>query len=310
VSTTQSRDRGRGQLLLLGGTGYLGSRLATALSATGWRVAVLKRSTSDLERLRGLGGLRFFDVDASDGVQVAFDALGHVDAVVHAAGAYGRRGEGNDDLLAANTALPLTVLEAAVAAGTPLFVSSGTSLSPGLNGYALSKQQFSDWGRLIASGAELTFLDVRIEHFYGPGDDAVKFATHLAQAFLSGRTDYPLTLGEQERDFIYVDDVVGAYAALLARTTEMAPGYRRIGLGSGRPVTIRHFVEVLARLSGSLTRPLFGALPYRPHEVMRSCADVSELERLGWRPSVSLEDGIRLLLDDERTRVAKETDDS
>ena len=44
--------------------------------------------------------------------------------------------------------------------------------------------QFSDWGRLVAEDGGPVFIDARIEHFYGPGDDDVKFATHLARALL------------------------------------------------------------------------------------------------------------------------------
>lgn len=299
-----SEGAGAQQVLVLGGTGYLGSRLVRALLAGGHKVAVVKRASSDVSRLESLTGTTFYDIEDT-GVPGVFERLGRVDVVIHAAGAYGRGRETLGDLLYANTALPLGVLEAAAASGTSLFLSSGTSLSPTLNGYALSKQQLSDWGRLVATDSvRLTFADVRIEHFYGPGDDDIKFATHLARALLRHDPVYPLTRGEQERDFIFIDDVISAYLTLVEKAHDLGPGYRAFPLGSGRPVTIRHFVQLMCRLSGSRTRLDYGALEYRPHEVMHSCADVAALEELGWRPCVTLEDGVARLLDDERARLS------
>lgn len=296
------------KVLILGGTGYLGSRIAAACVGEGHRVAVLKRSSSDVGRLCAVGGVELFDLEESD-VERALRALGGVDVVVHAAGAYGRSGEACADLLEANTALPLRLLEAAVATGTPTFVSAGTALAETLNGYALSKHQFSQWGKLVASDWPLRFLDVHIEHFYGPGDDDVKFATHAARAFLAGDADYPLTPGEQERDFIYIDDVVAAFLTILRNAPDLPLGYREFGVGSGEPVTIRAFIELLRGLADSPTVPRFGALPYRRHEVMHSCADTSALRSLGWNAAVSLPEGIRLMLDEERKRQVREEDD-
>ncbi|MFA4964174.1 MAG: NAD(P)-dependent oxidoreductase [Thermoleophilia bacterium] len=287
-------------LLILGGTGYLGSRLAAACVAEGHRVAVLKRRSSDAARLSGLDGVELFDLEET-GVESSLAAV-NPDMVVHAAGVYGRSGETCAELLEGNTALPLRLLDAAAAAGVPTFVSAGTALSETLNGYALSKHQFSQWGKLVATDWPLRFLDVRVEHFYGPGDDDVKFATHAARAFLAGEATYPLTPGEQERDFVYIDDVVSGFLTILRNARGLPLGYREFGVGSGEPVTIRRFVEVLREQADSPTVPLFGALSYRRHEVMHSCADTSALRSLGWAPKVSLPDGIRRTLDGERER--------
>lgn len=293
------------RVLILGGTGYLGSRLAAALAAGGLDVAVLKRQASTLVRLRGLERLVTFDLEAG-GLDAALAWEGGVDAVVNAAGVYGRRGETFEEMLKVNTLLPLQVLERALGRGVPLFLNAGTALSPSLNSYALSKRQFCEWGRLLSADGPVRFVDVRIEHFYGPGDDDLKFATHAARAFVRGVAEYPLTEGAQERDFIYIDDVVGAFVTLLDRQEALAPGYVTLGVGSGQAVSVRRFVELLHATSRSTTRLVFGALPYRPHEVMHSCADIAELRALGWTPSVSLDEGVARLVAAERAGLEEE----
>lgn len=292
-------------VVLLGATGYLGSHLASAFVEAGYRVAVLKRLGSSMQRLEGVRErLLVFDIE-SDGIERAFSELGRVDAVLHTVAAYGRKGESCVDLLEANTAVPLRLLEAAIAAGTETFISSGTSLCQNVNGYALAKHQFAEWGRFVSTELPLRFVDLRIEHFYGPGDDDVKFATHAARVFLAGEPEFALTPGEQQRDFIYIDDVVSAFKVILERSGELAHGFHEFGIGTGEPVTIRHFIQLLKEVSGSSTTPVFGALPYRRNEVMRACACTAALARLGWSPTVPLAEGLRRMVDADRVLLSQ-----
>ena len=73
-----------------------------------------------------------------------------------------------------------------------------------------------------------------------------------------------------------------------------------MGLGSGKPHTIRHFVESIHSLTGSGTLLKFGAVPYRDNEIMESRSDISFLKKLGWEPRVTLEEGIRKMIEGEK----------
>lgn len=279
-------------VLLTGATGFLGSHLARALPGAGYRVAVLKRRSSSLHRLAGLD-VALFDVE--DGVERAFDG---VDAVIHAATSYGRQGETVSALLEANTAFPLRVLEAAVQRGVPLFINAGTVLAPSLNAYALSKHQFLQWGEHLAARHPIAFVNARLEHFYGPGDDRAKFTTHVVRSCLENVPELALTEGAQLRDFIHVDDVVAAFLLLLERGAS-GPA-REFDVGTGQAGTVRAFVETAHRLAGSTTRLAFGALPYRPGEPMRSEADPRALRALGWRCRHDIASGLQDTINRER----------
>ena len=52
----------------------------------------------------------------------------------------------------------------------------------------------------------------------------------------------------------------------------------------------------------TVTRLDFGAVPYRANELMDSKTDISALKALGWRPEISLEDGIRMTIEKENCR--------
>src|SRR5437870_11566277 len=94
---------------------------------------------------------------------------------------------------------------------------------------------------------------------YGPGDDSVKFTNYVIDAWLSNVPTLNLTEGTQERDFIYIDDVVSAYMLLLQRLASMDLSYYDIALGSGETVSIKTLVETIHRLANSKTNLAFGA---------------------------------------------------
>lgn len=287
-------------ILLTGGTGYLGSHLARALVAAGHRVAVLMRRSSDRQRLDDIRAeLAWYDLERG-GMADAFSDM-RFDAVVHTATCYGRGGESAGAVFAANTVWPLQLLEMAISAGVPLFINTDTSLDRSLNPYALSKKQFRDWGYRLADEKKIGFHNILLEHFYGPGDLESKFITQVIRRCLRCEPELMLTSGTQRRDFIFIDDVVTAYLLILQRAdAENGPGFREYGLGSGTAVAIREAVVLIRELTGSVTALNFGAVPLRNNEVMVSQADIGALRALGWQPRVSLADGLKHTIGLER----------
>jgi nucleoside-diphosphate-sugar epimerase len=289
-------------VLLTGATGYLGSHLAHALVEAGVDVSILKRSTSNLGRLEDVRHrLVMFDIDV-EGIEAPFKSGRHIDAVIHTATSYGRNGESEIEVFKTNTQFPLELLQTAALFNTDTFFNTDTILSEYLNAYALSKQQFSQWGRMFAEIAKINFVNIRLEHIYGPLDDPSKFTTWLIRQCLDGVPRIPLTKGEQTRDFIYIDDVVAAYLLMLEKLTLKDKSWIEIGLGSGAPVTIKRFAVAVKDLSKSNSKLDFGALPYRNNEIMSSAAETSTLKAMGWTPQWFLESGLAKVIEMERIK--------
>ncbi len=285
------------RILLTGATGYLGSHLATALLGAGHSVVALKRTTSSLRRLERIQpNLTLLDVDGLD-FQALFKEHGKFDAVIHSATTYGRNGESVSQIAETNLGFPLKLLDGAVAAGVPVFLNTDTALDKFLNAYSLSKTQFAEWGRHFARQKKIRFLNLRLEHFYGPGDDDSKFTTYVINSCLKNAPELRLTPGQQRRDFVYIDDVVAAYMLLLEKEKSLADWFVEFDVGSGEAVTIRQFVELAQRLTGSRTYLNFGAQAYRDGEVMLSQADVDPLQKLGWHCGHTLEQGLKLVIE-------------
>jgi nucleoside-diphosphate-sugar epimerase len=98
--------------------------------------------------------------------------------------------------------------------------------------------------------------------------------------------------GTQARDFTFVDDIARGVVAALKPL-----GYEIINLGGGRnPVTLATLIEKLEILLGKKACCI--RKPFHAADVKETWADISKAERLlGWKPRVSLDDGLRLSVD-------------
>lgn len=293
------------KILLTGGSGFLGSALARHLLAAGHAVALLLRPTSALQRLGHAAAGMAICRGSSDGEILAFVQAQQPDVVLHTACCYGRQGETALQLWDTNLRLGLLLQQGlqAVQAGTGrrgLLVHFGSALAPEVSVYALSKAQFAAWGSSLARAGGPRFLNLLLQHMYGPGDDPGKFSSQVLRACRSHQPTLALTAGAQRRDFIHVDDVVRACALLLQPQVQAQLGDAdELELGSGEAPTLRSFVETVHRLTASRTTLQFGALPYRANEAMHCQADIGRLRALGWAPRLGLHDGLQHTLDNE-----------
>ena len=135
-------------------------------------------------------------------------------------------------------------------------------------------------------GLELSVL--RPGNIYGPGQDAEGesgVVAIFARLMLAGRAPTIFGDGRQQRDYVYVGDVVEA--ALLAAVREPATCV----VGSGRGTETGEIERLLARLTGFGGDPILA--PERPGDIRAIRLDASRaLDRWGWSPRVPLEDGM------------------
>lgn len=277
-------------VLLSGATGFLGRHLARALAARGHTVHAYRRRTSRVpEDLAG--SVHWHPLP--DAIETPFVAVPKPGAIIHCAARYGRQGEAASELIEANTLLPVRLRDLAAKHHLPLFLNTDTILDPALNAYALSKHQAGEWLRRGAAPPRV--LNLRLQHFYGPGDDPAKFIAAIIQQCAAHKHEILLTDGRQRRDFLFVDDAVAAFVVLLesAEATAAGPAFVEYEVGSGEAVEVRAVVERIHALTRSRAVLKFGALPHRAGEPMLTQADTTALRALGWQPRVPLDEGLR-----------------
>ena len=131
---------------------------------------------------------------------------------------------------------------------------------------------------------------------YGPGSDTDPATAHVLGALLGKfieavRNNSPEVVlwgsGAPRREFLYADDFVAACLFLM----ECYQGEEIVHIGCGSDVTIKELAETIARICGYKGRVVFDAS--KPDGAMRKLLDSTRLTQLGWRPKVSLEEGIR-----------------
>ncbi len=267
------------KILITGATGFLGSHLTRTLLANGKEVHAFSRGNVKGSRLSDVADkIQWYE--ANSDVDLVLKKV-RPEVVLHAATVYGRKGESVASVESVNFEWPSAIISAAEANESRLFVNIDTSLPPGLGHYSRTKRAFSEVVRKKAeTSGRIRALNVKLESVFGAGDDPLKFQMMLLHALIRGDAVFPMTPGNQTRDYIHVTDAVAAILLLTEHAYTSDTFYSTAGVGSGRSVRIRDFAETINRQVGGLTKLGFGMLPYRKGELMEACANVSELVRL------------------------------
>jgi UDP-glucose 4-epimerase len=300
--------------LVTGGAGFIGSHLCDRLLAEGHRVvAVDDLSTgriANLSEARGYGKeFTFFNMDLrAEGLFPLFER--HRPEVVMHLGAQSSvaasmESPGLD--ASVNVMGSLNVLECARKAGARklVYAASGGTVygdarklpvketalggSRPVSPYGISKKVVIDYLSFYERYHGIEWTALALANVYGPRQDPQGEAGVIAiftSQMLAGRTPTIFGDGNQTRDYVFVDDVVHAFALAVDR------GHGRIvNVGTAVETSVNGLYRMLSAIVGFPTEPAYGAA--RAGDLRRSSLDIaSAADALGWRPWTHLEDGL------------------
>lgn len=289
--------------MVTGATGFIGQHLARRLVEAGAQVWAGAFSDENPKRVRTLPSqARRLSVDVREAESVSQAVTRCEPEVVFHLAAVGVTDPAVDPALAlaVNAGGTVHLLEALRGRDVRRIVLVGTCYEYGareaaegldpFNAYAASKVAAWAFGRMYWRTQGLPIVTVRPFQVYGPGQPPHTLIPAAIRAAMAGE-DFPMTPGEQERDFIFVEDVVEGM--LVAAQAPRIEG-QSLDLGTGQIHTVREVVERIWAVTGARGRILAGALPYRTGEVMHLAADAKRTARLtGWRATTPLEEGLR-----------------
>lgn len=314
-----------GRVLVTGGAGFIGSSLVDRLLAEGRSVDVVDDLSSgnlaNLAEARASDHKRFsfyqLDIRTSDLAEL-MARRGH-QVVYHLAAQTDVRFSTSRPLADADINImgSLNVLEACRAAGIArvVYAASGGTLygepDPAhlpiaesvphrpLSPYGVSKKVVMDYLAAYHDLYGLEYCALALANVYGPRQDCLGeagvvaiFAGHM----VDGEACTIYGDGTQTRDFVFVDDVVDAFAR--AGEVSLGPGGRGelvCNIGTGTETSVWSLYQTMSAIAGAARPPHMA--PARPGEVARSCLDPSlALAQLGWRPWTALVDGVAAVI--------------
>ena len=291
------------KVVVAGSTGLAGSAISAAFSAQGHQVIGLNRSVVDL-----------LDSEATK----RFLVSAKPDLVIDAAAKVGGIGANNTfpvEFLADNITIQGNLMSAAHAAGVENFVFLGSSCIYPRDCAQPIKEEYLMTGPLEATnsayaiakiaGIELInsyrkeygtrWISLMPTNLYGPRDNFDLAASHVLPAFIrrfveaaeSGAEKVVLWgSGSPLREFLHVDDL--AQAVVVA--SEKYDSSLHLNVGSGEDLSIKELASVVAKSAG-----FTGVIEWdsaKPDGTPRKVLDVSRIKALGWKPTITLEEGV------------------
>lgn len=285
-------------VIVTGASGFIGSHLVNRLVELGFTVIAVTRS---LEKGVCRQYKNLFWIQWSDVEEFLMKSSSSPIAIIHLATAYGRNNESLASIEEANVTMPLKLLELAVKHKIKKFINTDSYFSkPEFNyqymrPYIITKDSFRKWGEFTSGHTDLYFVNMRLEHVYGPGDGKEKFIPYIIESLNANKDFIECTDCTQKRDFIYVDDVVSAYITILNK--DLPSKYLECEVGCGVSLPLRDFLEkikekIKEKKHETKTTFKFGNLKQRDNEILESKAKIELLLSLGWKPKVEYFVGI------------------
>jgi UDP-glucose 4-epimerase len=296
------------RILVTGGAGFIASHISDAFLKAGHEVLVVDNlSTGNRANLPSAA--RFAEVDiASPEIREVVREFQPEIVDHHAAHADVRQSVADPAYDArVNVLGTIGLIAASVEAGVRKFVfaSSGGAIygdpdmvpndeqhpARPISPYAASKAAGEVYLEMFSRVHGLDYTILRYPNIYGPRQHPYTEEGQVVALFgrmmLEGRQPTIFGDGKQQRDFLYVGDVVDANL----RALEAGSG-GTFNLGHGVGVSVTQLAEALRPLTGYTGE--IGYAPARPGEVYRIALDASRArEGLGWTPRTSLEEGLR-----------------
>jgi nucleoside-diphosphate-sugar epimerase len=298
------------RVLITGAAGFIGANLTRRLIAEGEDVWLGVKPGSDPWRIAGIEGeavrcdLDLMDADCIE--RTVADA--QPQCVMHLA-AHGAYSWQTDPWAIAETNVlgTLRLLEACTRAGVERFVNAGTSSEYGFRDhapredeapepnshYAAAKAAGTGYCGYFGREGRLATVTLRLYSAYGPWEEPKRLIPTLVRAGLQGELP-PLVNPDVARDFVYVGDVCEAFA--LAASADLPERGAVYNVASGTQTTLGELVDVAREVFGITAQPDWGSMEQRDWDTSTWVGDPSKINsQLGWRPRVSLEEGLERL---------------
>ncbi len=292
------------KLFISGHTGMVGSALVRRFQNVA-DVTVVTRTRQELNLSDQAAVMAFYQSEKPDAAIIAAGKVGGI----HANSTYPA------DFLYENLAIATNCINGAYKAGVKRLLFLGSSciypklapqpmpedclltsaLEPTNEAYAIAKIAGLKMAEYYRKQYGVVYHSAMPTNLYGPNDNYHPQNSHVMPALIRRFHEAKLTdqaevvawgTGRPQREFLHADDLADACAFLLQ--LEAPPDLVNVGCGSD--VTIRELVEMVAEVVGYKGKIVWDKS--KPDGTPRKLLDTTRLNQLGWKPQISLKDGL------------------
>jgi len=291
------------KILVIGGTGFIGSHLLKAATEKGWgatSISIHPPSVTNLIKGVDYKYINLIDLNAikslsSQGYDYVVNLGGYID--------HRKYSDGGREVIYSHFIGVLNLISWLPRDRLKCFVQIGSSdeygdaLAPQnetyrespISPYSLGKVSSTHFLQMLYKTEKFPSVILRLFLTYGPGQSDQRFIPMIIQGCLKDSI-FPVSAGGQLRDFCYIDDTVRAILLSLEVKNKNA---QIINIASGNPVSIRNVIKTIREII-NMGYPDFGKIPYRNKENMELYADVKRAKKfLGWESKTTLDDGLK-----------------
>ncbi len=281
------------KLFVTGATGFIGSHFVNLAMSQHHEVVALRRSATSIPRIPIPNAPIWVESPLN---AIPPSSLENVDCFVHFAATGVTTTPNWNELFQTNVLDSIQAWQTAYSAGVRHFVICGSCFEYGQSGehyefipvdapllpttpYSASKAAATIAAIAFANAHQCSVTVLRPFHVFGEGEDERRLWPSLRRAALEGM-NFPMTKGEQIRDFVPVEVVVDCFLkeSFIAKHGGVVFTIRNVG--TGIPQLTSHFCERWWKRWNAETSILTGAIPYRTNEVMRYVPRIDNEEQI------------------------------
>lgn len=296
-------------ILISGTTGFIGSHVTEEALKKGFNVIALKRSDSDVWRIKDfIDRVKLYDID-----QVSLERIfdeNKIDCIIHLGSKYIKNHTTLDEaeeMIDFNVGFSSKLCEICVERGIKYFVNTGSffeykqkkepliesdEIAP-YNFYSATKTAFSDILKYYAVAFDFKAVNLRLFANFGEKDNE-KMILFLIKSLINGAKEIKFSGGEQKWNFTYVKDTAKAFICAVEKIEQSENKYEVVNVGYDKAYSIKEIVGILEEISGKKLDIRWGSVPYIRNEIFYSnCSNKKAKEFLGWVPDYDFIKGMK-----------------
>ena len=290
------------KLLIVGGTGFIGSKLAKKTVEKGWKVFSI--STNKPKKLRKVSKVKYLICDISKKRLLEKKIKTNFDYVVNLGGFVDHRNKVktyNSHYIGCKNLAQIFLkksIKSFIQIGSGLEYGNSSSPQKENNSckpnsirsiYGRSKLLSTLYLKKLYRKKKFPVTILRLYQAYGPEQDTNRFIPIIINGCIKNKK-FACTEGKQFRDFIHVDDVIDSI--LKSLTNKKAKG-EIFNIGTGKPKKIKNIIVEIKKIIKS-GQPQYGKIKMRKDERLKMYPSIKKVRKLiNWSPKISFKKGIK-----------------